>query len=390
MVFFRKRRRINLALQGGGAHGAFTWGVLDRLLEEDDLEFGWISATSAGSINAVALASGWVHDGRAGARKSLSALWRAVYDAGVPELLRLNPFLHRMSKSPTLAKMAGLWSPYDLNPMGVDPLRTLLEKTIDFKKIRTHGAQEFLIAATDVATGHPHFFRRKDLRVECVLASACLPTLHHAVMIEGRAYWDGGFSANPDLVTLAQESPVDDTLIVQITPLVRDNVPKGINEITSHMSQLAFSAPLRRDVELICAARKSALNRFGGLSGPFGSLSRHRFHLIDAGHYTKSLSPQTKLRPDWGLFSYLFDAGRLKTERWLQSHKSSLGKRSSVDLEDHFLRRPFVDTSLDPDSEMVEARSLAKISKRRGKTHRRGSEQIKVDEEGDVTPPTEN
>ena len=345
MGLFSKRHKINLALQGGGAHGAFTWGVLDRLLEEENIEFGWISATSAGAVNAVALASGWARGGRERARKNLKEVWKAVYDAGVPELLRMNPFLNSLSQSQTLARMAGLWSPYDLNPLRIDPLRNLLEDTIDFEKLRSHAPQEFLIAATDVATGHPRFFRRAELTLECVLASACLPTVHHAVTIDGRAYWDGGFSANPDIVTLAQESPVADTLIVQLNPLVKTKVPRGVAEITGHMSHLAFNAPLRRDVELICAIGRYEKRFFGRATGPMSNLVNHRFHVIDAGHYTSSLSPQTKIKPDWALFTYLFDAGRIKTERWLQNHKNKLGRRSSVDLEDHFLRQPMIDKS---------------------------------------------
>jgi len=342
---FSKRLKINLALQGGGAHGAFTWGVLDRLLEEENIDFGWISATSAGAVNAVALASGWSRGGREGARDNLKEVWKAVYDAGVPELLRMNPFLNSLSQSPTLARMAGLWSPYDLNPLGIDPLSHLLDETIDFKNLRNHAPQELLIAATDVATGQPRFFRRKELTLECVLASACLPTIHHAVTIDGRAYWDGGFSANPDIVKLAQESPVGDTLIVQLSPLVKTKVPRGIAEITAYMNQLAFNAPLRRDVELICTIGKQAKRRFGHATGAMSKLANHRFHLIDAGHHTSSLSPQTKIKPDWRLFTYLFDAGRIKTERWLQNNKTKIGHCSSVDLEDHFFRQPFMDKS---------------------------------------------
>ena len=206
MFRFRKRtRRLNLALQGGGAHGAFTWGVLDRLLDEADIEIGWISGSSAGAINAVAMAAGLADGGRAGGRARLRAVWDAVIDSGVPELLRLNPFLAGLSRSQTMGQIGSMFSPYDFNPMGFDPLRKLLEAHIDFAKLRKLPGPELLIAATDVATGRARHFRRHELTIEAVLASTCLPQVHHTIEIDGRAYWDGGYSANPDLVTGATE-----------------------------------------------------------------------------------------------------------------------------------------------------------------------------------------
>src|SRR5688572_32902032 len=197
---FRRQQCLNLALEGGGAHGAFTWGVLDRLLQDATLDIAWISATSAGAVNAVALASGLIEDGRDGARAKLRAVWEAVAKAGVPDLVRLNPWLAGLSRSNALAQVASMFSPYELNPLGFDPLRKLLEAHIDFAALREHAGPELLIAATALSTGHARLFRRSEITVEAVLASACLPMLHHAVTIDGQAYWDGGFSANPDLV----------------------------------------------------------------------------------------------------------------------------------------------------------------------------------------------
>ena len=207
LSMFRRQHGLNLALEGGGAHGAFTWGVLDRLLEDEMVDIAWISATSAGAVNAVALAAGLAQDGRTGARAKLRAVWEAVAKAGVPDLVRLNPWLASISRSNTLAQVASLFSPYDFNPLGFDPFRKLLEDHIDFGELRTTSGPQLLLAATDASTGRPRLFRRREITVEAVLASACLPTLHHAVSIDGRAYWDGGFSANPDLLTLgARES----------------------------------------------------------------------------------------------------------------------------------------------------------------------------------------
>jgi len=254
----QSRQRINLALQGGGAHGAFTWGVLDELLQDESLSFGWVSGTSAGAVNAAALASG-LAAGRAEARATLRRVWEAVEIAGVPDLLRYNPFLLGFSRAAPISG-ASLFSPYDLNPLGFDPLRKLLNDHIDFERVRSSAPVELLIAATEVATGRAHLFRRGELTVEAVLASACLPTLHHAVVIGGRAYWDGGFSANPDLLTLATESSVADTLIVQLNPLQQRGLPRSASEIADRVNTITFNQPLLRDVAAIVSAKVTRLS----------------------------------------------------------------------------------------------------------------------------------
>jgi NTE family protein len=332
----RRRTRINLALQGGGAHGAFTWGVIDRLLDEADLEFAWLSGTSAGAVNAVALAAGLAEGGRAGARDKLRRVWEAVQEAGVADLLRLNPFLYGMTRSSQVGQVASLFSPYEFNPMGFDPMRRLLTSHIDFDRLRAFSGVELLIAATDVATGRARLFRRHEISVEAVLASACLPTVHHAVEIDGRAYWDGGFSANPDLVTLAAESPVADTIIVQITPVAKHGVPRTARDIAFDVNRVTFNQPLIRDVELIEAAREVPVT-WRRPRGRLARLAAHRFHQIEAGRYTGSLSPESKLRPDRELLSFLHNAGRSETHKWLARNASFIGRRSTVDLREKYL-----------------------------------------------------
>lgn len=334
------RRRINLALQGGGAHGAFTWGVLDRLLEDETLDLGWISATSAGAINAVAMVAGLAKGGRAEARSRLRAIWGAIYKAGVPDLIRLNPFLYGLSRSFAVSHVASLWSPYDLNPLGFDPLRQVVAGMVDFEAVRSWGQGELLVAATEVATGRARLFRRKEMTADAVLASACLPILHHAVEIDGVAYWDGGFSANPDIVTLACESPVGDTLIVHVNPLVAPVLPTGARAIAAHANTLTFNAPLRRDIDIVLAARDLA----GGWRSRNGSrlapLARHRFHMVEAGRYTGALSPESKMKPDWALFVHLHDAGRAEASAWLDLSRASIGVRATVDLAKRFRDAP--------------------------------------------------
>ncbi|MDX2307438.1 MAG: patatin-like phospholipase family protein [Hyphomicrobium sp.] len=336
MTIFRKRSRINLALQGGGTHGAFTWGVLDRLLEEPSLEIGWISATSAGAINAVAVAAGLADGGRDKARAKLREIWDAVHRAGLPDLVRLNPLLFSLSRSSAFASVAQLWSPYEFNPLGFDPLRSLLASSIDFGAIRERSPIELLIAATEVASGHARLFRRHEISVEAVLASCCLPMIHHAVEIDGVAYWDGGFSANPDLVTLAMESPVPDTLIVQLSPLKKEGTPTGAREIQAHMNRLTFNAPLIRDVETIETAREALRGSVRSRIGRLRPLAQHRFHIVEAAPYTGTLSDDSKMKPDLALITLLYDGGRLEADRWIKTHRRDVGRRSTVDLRAHF------------------------------------------------------
>jgi NTE family protein len=334
----RQRQRLNLALEGGGAHGAFTWGALDRLLEDESLDIAWISATSAGAVNAVALAAGLLGDGRDGARAKLRAVWEAVAKAGVPDLMRLNPWLASISRSNALAQVAQLFSPYEFNPLGFDPLRKLLEDHIDFAALRSTSGPELLIAATALATGRPRLFRREEISVEAVLASACLPTLHHAVAIDGKAYWDGGFSANPDLLTLGRESPVGDTLIVKLSALDANGVPTSAREIAGRVNQITFIQPMLRDVEVIETARRH-YSRWMRLHNPADArLARHRFHLLEAGRFTSALPPESRSKPDMDLLTYLFEAGRDETAKWLSRHRASIGRKETVDLATHFLR----------------------------------------------------
>src|SRR5262245_23142359 len=335
----RQRQRLNLALEGGGAHGAFTWGALDRLLEDEGLDIAWISATSAGAVTAVALAAGLLEDGRDGARAKLRAVWEAVAKAGVPDLMRLNPWLASISRSSALAQVAQLFSPYEFNPLGFDPLRKLLEDHIDFAALRGTAGPGLLIAATALATGRPRLFRRKEISVEAVLASACLPTLHHAVAIDGKAYWDGGFSANPDLLTLGRESPVADTLIVKLSALDPNGVPTSAREIAGRVNQITFIQPMLRDVELIEAVRRHCSRWMRPQSAGDARLARHRFHLIEAGRFTGALAPESKSKPDVELLTYLFRAGREETEKWLARHRERIGRAPTVNLAKHFLGR---------------------------------------------------
>ena len=319
-------------MQGGGAHGAFTWGVLDRLLQDESIDIGWISGTSAGAVNAVAVAIGLAEKGPEGARAKLAAIWDAVAKAGVPDLIRFNPVLAGMSRSPALASMASMFSPYDFNPLGFDPFRKLLEAHLDFTLLRTTKGPELLIAATEVATGRARLFRRQELTIESILASACLPQLHHAVDIGGVAYWDGGFSANPDLLTLAAESPIADTLVVQLNAFTLQRRPTSARDIAAHVNHITFNQPYLRDIALIEQARTQDQGLAGFFTRRNRRLAQHRFHVIEAGRFTSGLSADSKSKPEQALLAYLRDAGRSEAAKWLERHGAQIGRNDTAEL----------------------------------------------------------
>lgn len=333
----KRRRRLNLALQGGGAHGAFTWGVLDTLLDDDDIEIGWLSGTSAGAVNALAVAHGLAHGDRQLGRNALAAIWQSVEQAGVPDLLRNLPFFSSFAKAASMTNITSLLSPYDFNPLGFDPLRDILEQHIDFEAVRRNCPVELMIAATDVATGHARLFRKADVSPDVVLASACLPNLHRAVRIGNRHYWDGGFSANPALVDLAVESPVGDSLLVLLNPTRVASLPRSPSEIEDRVNTITFNQSLLRDVKEIVAAQSERRGWFSNRESLRARLGAHRFHLIAAGRHTAGLTGESKALPDNGVLTYLHGAGRLEALRWLKSNKTSIGRRDTAHLGPVFL-----------------------------------------------------
>ena len=329
----RRRKPLNLGLQGGGAHGAFTWGVLDALLERADLSFDAVSGASAGAINAVALAAGLLEDGRAGARAKLAAVWGAIAGATPAALL------------PAVGLPAEAWlgiatrmiSPYQFNPFDVDPLRHVLTQAIDFEALRRHSPLQLYVAATDVADGKARLFGTAELSRDVLLASACLPHLRQAVRIGDRHYWDGGYSANPPVLPLVLERAAADTLIVLVDSTEQAQVPTSASEIARRLGALAFNAPLRREIELIERWRALASEGVSLGSRRQRRLRRHRFHLIEAGDATGDLAPASKLYPVWPLLEKLRDLGRAAAAAWLATHAAALGARSTVDLAARFL-----------------------------------------------------
>ncbi|KAB2850304.1 MAG: patatin-like phospholipase family protein [Hyphomicrobiaceae bacterium] len=326
----RGNLRLNLALQGGGAHGAFTWGVLDRLLEEKRLSIGCVSGTSAGAINAVALAAGFLEGGAQGARTKLNAVWAAIAKNRIPDFLR---GVARASMAPLLS----MFSPYDLNPLNFDPLRNLLNEHIEFDRLRSAASFEVVIAATDVATGRARLFRKDEITVECVLASACLPGLHHAVRIGDRHYWDGGFSANPEILSLAGGKFARDTLLVQLNPLERSDVPTKARDIAGCVNRITFNAPLLKDIERLEAVRRMPAGARLLAGAKVRRMARHRFHLIEASTHIAGLPHDSKLDLDKAMLDRLCEGGRIEADRWLIKNAAHVGRRGTVNLSAVFL-----------------------------------------------------
>lgn len=329
---------LNLALQGGGAHGAFTWGVLDALLEDGRFQFNGVSGTSAGAMNAVALADGWLRGGAEGARDALAQFWERVALMAPTEIVP--PVVDASLLSPGGAWMLQLtrwFSPYQLNPLDLNPLRDLVEELFDFPRLRRESPFELFVAATHANSGHLKLFRNVDLSADALLASACLPSLHHTVMIDGEPYWDGAYAANPAVFPLFRFCEARDTLIVMLAPLMHERTPRGAEEIQERSAQLAFNNSFLREMRLLAAMREMA-GESGWLSGTLESRLRSaRFHLIEGEKILGGLAATSKIVANQSFLHRLRDAGRAQASRWLAMHGGAVGHRSSVDLQAMFL-----------------------------------------------------
>ncbi|HHT0592100.1 TPA: patatin-like phospholipase family protein [Legionella anisa] len=326
---------IDLALQGGGAHGAFTWGVLDRLLEEKKLKIDGISGTSAGAMNAVALVDGYAKDGPQGARNSLELFWKNVSEAARFSLLQRTPldiFLGQWSldHSPffiTMDILSRVFSPYDLNPLGINPLRNILAKTIDFKRLSRSSIKLF-VTATNVSTGRGRVFRNNEITPEVLLASACLPTMFKAVEINGEHYWDGGYSGNPTITPLVRECKSQDTILVQINPVTRPGFPQSAKDILNRLNEVSFNAVLLKELRMIALLRQLA-HPDNSEGAKWAGMRIHRV----SSDIMLEFGSSSKLNAEWDFLIMLRDEGRRAAEAFLKAHANDLGRRSSLDLD---------------------------------------------------------
>ena len=330
-------RTINLALQGGGAHGAFTWGVLDRLLDEEALAFEGLSATSAGAMNAAAFAYGLAVDGREGARKALEGYWKRVSDAARQGPLQPTAFDrmlgdHKLAWSPifsVIGFVTRVLSPYQFNPANYNPLRDVVEQSIDFEVLRRPDCPvKLFLSATNVRTGKVKIFSGKEISVDAVMASACLPTMFHAVEIDGEAYWDGGYMGNPAIFPLIYGCDSADVVIVHINPLFRDEVPRSADDILNRINEISFNSSLMREMRAIDFVTK-LIDMDVGKSL---SLKRMFIHAISSDEVMVGLSAASKLNADWAFLADLRDAGRARAGQWLEENFDRIGKESSIDI----------------------------------------------------------
>jgi NTE family protein len=338
-LLMRTTKSVNLALQGGGAHGAFTWGVLDRLLEERRIEIDSISGTSAGAMNAVVLASGFQKGGRGGARGALENFWRAVSRDG-----RLSPIQRGL-----MDRLLGNWSldknpmfiafdvasrfvsPYDFNPFNINPLRELLEREVDFEALRKNRDIRIFLSATNVHTGKVRVFPTKEITADVVMASACLPFLFKAVEIDGTPYWDGGYVGNPPLFPFFRSGEGGDVILVQTNPVIREETPQSARDILNRINEITFNASLASEFRAIGYVNRmlgsKLLRRFTGKTTP-----EVRLHRIEAGESLMELTSSSKFNVDWSFFQHLRDIGRSAAGEFLTRNYRAIGKRSTLDL----------------------------------------------------------
>jgi NTE family protein len=334
------RKKINLALQGGGAYGAFTWGVLDHMLEDGRIEIEGITGASAGAVNAIMLADGLARGGPEEARRRLADFWRATSlggnlpDAQRKAVDRLFSFL------PFEDSPLGIWfktvshylSPYDFNPLNINPLKELIERFVDFEAMRKCQSPQVFVSATNVHTGRLRIFPHDKITGDAIVASACLPYLFHAVEIDGVPYWDGGYLGNPSIFPLFRTTTTEDVLLVQINPLERHATPTTNREIVGRLNEITFNSPLMGELRAIeFVARLIDQGRLPRGIGP-GKYRRIYMHRIALEDSIKSLDWQSQLNTDYDFFKMLHDRGRGAARRFFDSHFDDLGARGTVNL----------------------------------------------------------
>lgn len=326
---------IDLALQGGGSHGAFSWGVLDRLLAEKWLTIAAISGTSAGAMNAAVLADGWTAGGAEGARDALEQYWRRVAKAAAFSPLQRSPLDRLMGRwtldtSPFYILtdlMSRVLSPYDLNPLGYNPLRAVLAESIDFERLARSPIQLF-VTATRVRTGRGRIFRNAEITADVLLASACLPTMFRAIEIDGEPYWDGGYAGNPTITPLVRESDAHDTILIQINPTERLEEPRTAAEILNRLNEISFNSPLMKELRMIALLRQAA----DPGSGEGARWAKMRTHRIKSDLLAK-FGASSKLNAEWEFVSMLRAEGRIAADAFLAEHGADIGRQSTADLD---------------------------------------------------------
>jgi NTE family protein len=333
-------KRINLALQGGGAHGAFTWGVLDQILSDERLSIEGISGTSAGAMNAVMLADGLCRGGREEAQKRLADFWRSASSNGNLPVLQRAVMERLLSFTPLEGSPAQAWfdalsryfSPYDVNPLNINPLKDLIERFVDFEKLRADPDLQLFVSATNVQTGRVRIFSRDKITADAVMASACLPLLFRAVEIDGLPYWDGGYLGNPVIFPFFRTTATEDVLVVQINPLIRQATPMSSSEIMNRINEITFNSSLIGEYRAIdFVARLIDQGKLPRGTGP-GQYRRINIHRIVLDRFGTHFDAFSKLSTDYDFFDMLHVSGKRAARRFLDEHFDDIGVKSTVDL----------------------------------------------------------
>jgi NTE family protein len=332
---------INLALQGGGAHGAFTWGVLDRMLEEEGLIIEGISGTSAGAINGAILISGYIKNGPEGAKKHMEEFWRRVSDAAAWSPLHKNSVDEmltgwNLNSSPAYRwyeMMSQVFSPYVLNPLNLNPMRNILEDMINTKAMAKHKEMKLFVTATHIASGQAHVFQGQEITTEALLASSCMPLLFQAVEVDGEYYWDGGYLGNPAIWPLIYKCKSKDVVLVQINPIHSDTLPKKADEIIDRLNEITFNSSLIAEMRAIDFVAR--LIKKGSLKK--SEYKDMRMHLIYAANEMQKLNASSKMNADWDFFLFLKEIGRTCADNWLKHEWKNIGLRSTVNIREKFL-----------------------------------------------------
>ena len=329
-------KKVNLALQGGGSHGAFTWGVLDAILEDGRLDVEAITGTSAGAMNAAVYAQGYLENGRDGARARLESFWSRISSESAMQPWQRKLFdglfaPWRFDGSPAMFMMdlfTHYASPYDFNPLDINPLRDVVRDMIDFEKVRACEHIKLFVAATNVHTGKIAIFNREELTADHIMASACLPNLFRAVEIDGVPHWDGGFMGNPALFPLFYETACPDVVIVQINPLSRAATPRTARDIQNRVNEITFNSSLMREMRAVEFVQRLVDN--GQL--PPDRYMRVFVHRIDGAEPLKAFSATSKFDSSWASLVAMRDIGRSAARKWLDENYQNIGVRDSIDL----------------------------------------------------------
>lgn len=336
------QRPVAIAIQGGGAHGAFSWGVMDRLLEDGRFVIEGMTGTSAGGMNAVATVQGLMRGGPQQAREELRHFWEEISKAGKHSSLNHPGPIDRMMGKHTMYNSPGfimfdflsrLFSPYELNPMGYDPLESTIEKCFDFEALRQYTGCKLFLCATHVFTGKLQIFNLTELKKECLLATACLPTIHNAVKVDGEYYWDGGFIGNPVFFPLIYNCETPDIIFIQLNPMTRNKLPTTSREISDRLNEVTNNASVIREMRAIHLISK--LIDEGVLEE--NRMKRVNMHVIQDEATFQDLGWSSKLNTDWAFLSHLFDQGRMAADQWIKEHFDKVGNSSSVSIEDDYV-----------------------------------------------------